>query len=202
MITIVDYGLGNLASIRNMIKKVGGQAEITADIERISQASKIIIPGVGSFGQGMKNLEEKGLVPVLHKKALEEKVPVFGICLGMQLMTLHSEEGDKNGLSWIQAKTKRFNLPGLKVPHMGWSDIIIKKKDHPLFRNASEENRFYFVHSYAVHCETENNILAQTEYGYLFDSMIVKDNIMGCQFHPEKSHKFGMNIMRNFIFEI
>lgn len=202
MITIVDYGLGNIASIRNMIKKAGGESMITSDPAVIGQAGKIIIPGVGSFGQGMKNLEEKGLIDVLNQKALNEKVPVLGICLGMQLMTLHSEEGDRSGLGWIEAQTKKFNLPGLKVPHMGWSDIIVKKPSHPLFKNSAEENRFYFVHSYAVHCSKEENIMAQTEYGYTFDSMIVKDNIMGCQFHPEKSHKFGMNLLRNFVFEV
>lgn len=202
MITIVDYGLGNIASIRNMIKKAGGESMITADPAVVAQATKLIIPGVGSFGQGMKNLEERGLVDALNRKALLEKVPVLGICLGMQLMTLHSEEGDRSGLGWIEAKTKKFNLPGLKVPHMGWSDIIVKKPDHPLFKNSTEEKRFYFVHSYAVHCSNSENILAQTEYGYLFDSMIVKDNIMGCQFHPEKSHKFGMNLLRNFVFEL
>jgi imidazole glycerol-phosphate synthase subunit HisH len=201
MITIVDYGLGNLASIKNMIKKVGGIAEITSDLNKISNADKIILPGVGAFAKGMENLISSGIKPVLDRKALHDKVPVMGICLGMQLLTKHSEEGNVNGLGWINATTKKFTFDTsvYKIPHMGWTDIKITQPSHPIFENLISQPRYYFVHSYFVTCEQRLNSLAEATYGTTFDCGIVNDNIFGFQFHPEKSHRFGMEIMRNFI---
>ena len=201
MITILNYGLGNLASIANMIKKVGGTAHITGDHNEIEKAKKLLIPGVGHFGKGMQNLKEANLIPLLKKKALEDKIPVLGICLGMQLLTSHSEEGDVDGLNFIPAQTKKFDLkdyPQLRVPHMGWTDVKVKS-DSKLFSGMTEIPRYYFVHSYYVSCASDTNSIGKCNYGIEFDCAIANENIMGVQFHPEKSHKFGMRIFENFI---
>lgn len=198
MITIVDYGMGNLGSIRNMLKRIGAQSEITGDPEKIEQAEKIILPGVGAFDAAMQLINSGGLLDVLNKKALGEKIPVLGICLGMQLLTESSEEGVLPGLNWINAKTLRFpKNEKLKIPHMGWNFTHIVHHS-PLTENFTEEFRFYFVHSYCVHVTEENNSILKTSYGIEFDSAIQKDNIFGVQFHPEKSHKYGMTLLRNF----
>ena len=201
MITIIDYGMGNLASIANMIKKTGGSSIITSDKNKIEKAEKLILPGVGAFDHAVENLKRLDLWEVIRKKALNEKVPIMGICLGMQLLTNGSEEGNLSGLSLINAYTKRFRFSNdkLKIPHIGWNTVILKKKSKLFTGMETQENRFYFVHSYAVECEEENDILTTTCYGYEFVSSFEKDNIIGCQFHPEKSHKFGMKLIENFI---
>lgn len=202
MIAIIDYGMGNVGSILNMIKKVGGNAVITSDHHEIEMAEKLILPGVGSFDHGMINLTNRGVIPLVEKKVLQDKTPILGICLGMQLMTRSSEEGTSPGLSWVDAKTVKFRMsasPGsLKIPHMGWNTIVLKKKCS-LTDALPPEPRYYFVHSYHVECMDASDILATTFYGYEFVSAFQHDNIIGVQFHPEKSHKFGMAIMRNFI---
>lgn len=202
MIVIVNYGVGNLGSIQNMIKKAGVKAEISSDEKVIEQADKLILPGVGAFDNGMQHLIDSGMIPLLNKKVLEEKVPILGICLGMQLMTNMSEEGKLKGLGWIDADVIKFKFePGskLKIPHMGWN-LIYPKKEHYLFDDMYKEPRFYFVHGYYVKNNMTENILAQTHFGSDFTSAIVKDNITGTQFHPEKSHKFGLKLMQNFIY--
>lgn len=200
-LVVIDYGLGNLASIKNMIKKVGGNCEVSSDLSIIDKADKIILPGVGAFAKGMENLISSGIKEVLDKKALKDKVPVLGICLGMQLLTKHSEEGDVHGLGWINAQTKKFNLDPdkFKVPHMGWKEIKICNAEHSLLKGIDPAPRYYFVHSYYVACENEKNSLAKADYGITFDCGIYNENIMGLQFHPEKSHRFGMEVMKNFI---
>ncbi len=201
MIVIVDYKMGNLGSVTNIIKKIGHTSVVSSDIDIISKASKIILPGVGSFEKAIDNLRELNLIDVLNEKALIEKVPFLGICLGMQLLTKSSEEGNVDGLGWIDAKTVKFKLadyPELKVPHMGWNDTQFTS-NHFLSEGYHEDPRFYFVHSYHAECEREENVLTKTKFGYEFDSGIIKDNIIGVQFHPEKSHKFGMNLFKNFI---
>jgi len=200
MITILDYGMGNVKSILNIIYKVGGEATISSDIDKILDAEKIILPGIGSFDIGVKNLTEQGLIPVLKKKVLKEKTPFLGICLGMQLITQKSEEGKLNGLGWINAETEKFKSlkDNLKVPHMGWNYVVVKKNSK-LFKDMYDNPRFYFVHSYYVRCKDENDILATTEYSFDFVSAVEKDNIYATQFHPEKSHKFGMKLMENFV---
>lgn len=202
MITIVDYGLGNLASIKNMIKKIGGRSIITADPTQIASAEKLILPGVGAFGRGMENLHEKGLVEVLNQKVLEEKVPVLGICLGLQLMSAGSEEAENPGLGWIDADSVKFDakrMPDvLKIPHMGWADIA-QKKDSKLLEGLETPARFYHVHSYHLKLHTPEDELASATYGYEFTTIVEHENIMGCQFHAEKSHKFGMALMKNYI---
>ena len=198
MIVIVDYGMGNLGSIANMIKKVGYKSIITSDLKELKKATKLILPGVGSFDNGMRNLKELGMIEVLNQKVLIEKTPVLGICLGMQLMTKSSEEGKLSGLGWIDAETKKFVSDTLKIPHMGWN-IIKHQKNSQLFDEIEREKRFYFVHSYCVSCNQEADILTNTNYIQDFVSSFEKENIVGVQFHPEKSHKFGMNLIKNFV---
>ena len=200
MIVIVDYGIGNLASVLNMFKKIGAKEVcVSSDLEVISKASKLLLPGVGSFDAGMNNLEKSNLIPLLNKKVIKDKIPLLGICLGMQLLTKKSEEGVKPGLGWIDAETVKFNLDPvlkLKVPHMGWNYIKIQK-ENPLIDSKSK-SRFYFVHSYYVKCKDESQSLATSHFGFDFTCMINKDNIYGAQFHPEKSLKFGMQVLDNF----
>lgn len=200
MIAIIDYGMGNIASILNMFKRIGNRdVLLTKDADQILKADKILLPGVGAFDNGMKNLNESGLIPLLNKKALEDKVPVLGICLGMQLLTRGSEEGIEKGLGWIAADTKKFIFPEsseLKIPHMGWNYISVKKQS-PLI-SPEDKKKFYFVHSYYVKCDDPQDVLATCDYGFEFDCMVQNNNIFGAQFHPEKSHKFGMELFENF----
>jgi imidazole glycerol-phosphate synthase subunit HisH len=199
MITIVDYGMGNLGSIQNMFKRIKIESEITSDVGVIAQAKKILLPGVGAFDAAMQKIESANLLPVLNKKVLDDKVPTFGICLGMQLLTKSSEEGKLPGLGWIDARTVKFNFSNnsLKIPHMGWNTVSVKRGS-PLIGDLPEEPRFYFVHSYYVSCAQGSDVLTTTYYGTDFHSIIQHDNIFGAQFHPEKSHKFGMKILENF----
>ncbi len=198
MITVVDYGMGNLGSIRNMFKRIGVESEITSDLAVIANAKKILLPGVGKFDAAMKRINSGGLRRILDQKALEEKIPILGICLGMQILTMSSEEGNVDGLGWIDAITKRIPSTGdLKVPHMGWN-VVAPTSESCLTNDLPEESRFYFVHSFCVHVERQEDSILKTVYGIEFDSAIRKGNIYGAQFHPEKSHKFGMQLLRNF----
>lgn len=197
-IIIIDYGMGNLGSIKNMFKAVGAEAIITSKLEVIKNARKIVLPGVGAFDNGMENIKKMGLLPVLNELVLDKKVPVLGICLGMQLMTRKSEEGKLPGLGWVQADTEKFQSNiGLKIPHMGWNDVKITK-NHYLVKNLDQDARFYFVHSYHVVVDAVQDTLMETNYGYAFTSAFQKENIIGVQFHPEKSHKYGMELIKNF----
>ena len=200
MVTIIDYGMGNLGSVFNMFKKIGVDSVITSDIDEVKKAEKILLPGVGAFDNAMKRINKSGLREVLDYKAVEEKIPVLGICLGMQLLTNGSEEGKEKGLGWINANTKKFQIDQenkLKIPHMGWNRVFTSNSNL-LTSNFPEEPRFYFVHSYYVEVENPEDSILKTKYGIQFDSAIHNDNIYGAQFHPEKSHKFGMQLLRNF----
>jgi glutamine amidotransferase len=198
MITIIDYGLGNLVSVKNMFKKLGISSEISDNIETISNAEKLILPGVGAFDNGMNLIAQKGLREVLDKKALIDKTPILGICLGMQLLTKNSEEGKEEGLGWIDAETIKFNFidKTLKIPHMGWNYIEVKKKNQLI--SSVGKHRFYFVHSYYVKCNNPDDVIATSNYGTEFTCVINHGNIYGAQFHPEKSLKFGMEVFNNF----
>ncbi|HPH99335.1 MAG TPA: imidazole glycerol phosphate synthase subunit HisH [Chitinophagaceae bacterium] len=202
MITVIDYGAGNIGSIVNMFKRLGAATITTSDPVCIKEASKLVLPGVGSFDVGISKLKESGLVEILNQKVIEEKIPILGICLGVQLMTKGSEEGNLPGLGWFNAETIKFKFDDLqtklKIPHMGWADTIVKKAS-PLFSANEEEHRYYYVHSYHLSANNENDILVKAHYGYEFAAGLEKENIMGVQFHPEKSHKFGMRLFKNFI---
>ncbi len=199
MIVVIDYKMGNIGSILNMLKKIGAEAIISSDPEEIKKADKLILPGVGSFDAGMENLKNSGLIPAIEEKVINKKTLILGICLGMQLFAKNSEEGISRGLGWIDAEVKKFKFSenSLKIPHMGWNSINIKKQGK-LFENMPLDSRFYFVHSYYFVCQDKDNILATTNYGFDFPSIIRKGNIIGVQFHPEKSHKFGMQLLKNF----
>lgn len=201
MITIIDYGMGNLGSVANMFKRIGIQSQITSDLDTIAKAQKILLPGVGAFDAAMQRINEGGFREVLDQKVLKEKVPTLGICLGMQLLTKSSEEGVLAGLGWVNAKTIKFKFSEkqtLKVPHIGWNPTLAVAQT-PLTNNFQEDTRYYFVHSYYVVPENENDIMLKTHYGFDFCSGIYnQDNVFGAQFHPEKSHKFGMKLFENF----
>ena len=202
MIVVVDYGMGNVGSIVNMLKKVGTDSVVSSDASVIASAEKIVLPGVGSFDNGMMNLEERCLIPTLNEKVLKEKVPILGVCLGMQLFTRRSEEGRLAGFGWLDAETVRFRFGSdnahLKIPHMGWNAVTVTKAN-PLINNMRCEQRFYFVHSYHVVCNETQDVLAMTHHGYAVTAAISRDNMYGVQFHPEKSHHFGMMLMKKFV---
>ena len=199
MITVIDYGMGNLGSVINMLKKIGVASKINSDLEEIKTATKLLLPGVGSFDKAMQRINDSGIKEGLDYKALKEDTPVLGICLGMQLLTNSSEEGIERGLGYINASTKKFTFQDnkMKVPHMGWN-LVEKSTSSLLTTNFDEESRFYFVHSYYVEVEKQENSILKTTYGLEFDSAIQHKNIYGAQFHPEKSHKFGMKLLKNF----
>lgn len=200
MIAIIDYGMGNLGSIKNMLKKIGEpNAIITNDIQVIDDADGIILPGVGSFDMGVTSLKESGIDVEIKKLVVVDKKPILGICLGMQLLGNKSEEGTMQGLSLIDFECKKFNSEfGLRIPHMGW-DYINIENDCSLSNNLPVESRFYFVHSYKAVCKNDGDIFMSCEYGEKFAAAVHKDNIYGVQFHPEKSLKYGMALMTNFV---
>lgn len=198
MLLIIDYGLGNLVSVKNMFKKLGVQTVISDDVSEIKKASKLILPGVGAFDNGMKLIRQKGLLEPLNDKVLSEKIPILGICLGMQLLTKSSEEGKEKGLGWVDADTVKFSFSDkvLKIPHMGWNYVQVKKENKLISKEG--KHRFYFVHSYYVKCHNEDDVIATCNYGNEFTCIFNHDNIYGAQFHPEKSLKFGMEVLNNF----
>jgi glutamine amidotransferase len=201
MISIINYGMGNLGSIQNMLKKLNIPTQIINSPEECQDVQKLILPGVGHFEEGMRVLNENGWISILNQKVIDEKIPVLGICLGMQLMTNYSEEGNVNGLGWIDASVKKFNFTeqSMKIPHMGWNEVITNSNS-PLFENFDnlEEVRFYHVHSYYVSLNNPELEISKTNYGIPFTSAFQKDNIYGVQFHPEKSHKYGLKVLSNF----
>ena len=208
MIVIIDYGMGNLRSVLKAFKRIKVEPIISSKIEDIERADKLVLPGVGHFKRGMENLKTLGLIEALNKTVLKDKVPILGICLGMQLLTKSSEEGDVPGLGWFDAKTIKLNFNNhnfknlkYKIPHMGWDTIMIKKPS-PIFYGIEKNALFYFVHSYHVVCDNPKDLLSTTNYGCEFVSAIQKNNMFGMQFHPEKSHKNGLKILKNFVEKI
>ncbi|MCB0323577.1 MAG: imidazole glycerol phosphate synthase subunit HisH [Bdellovibrionales bacterium] len=207
MIVVVDYGMSNVRSIVNKIERLKLRASVGRTPEDVLAADKLIIPGVGHFAAGMKNLRSSGLLDALELKVRREGAPVLGICLGMQLLGTHSEEGDVEGLGWIDARVRRFQLEGvqhsgssrLRVPHVGWNTIEARRPSI-LLDGQSDEPRFYFVHSYHMDAAPESEaVVATTLYGYPFASIVQQGNIYGTQFHPEKSHHYGMRLLEQFL---
>jgi len=201
MIVVIDYDIGNIGSIVNMLKKIGSKVIVTSDHNIINNAKKIILPGVGSFDNGMKKLNEYGLIEILHQKVIREKTKILGICLGAQLMAKKSDEGNLDGLGWLDIENVRFKSDhetNIRIPHMGWN-YIEKKKNSNILKYVDDNARFYFVHSYHFVCHNSTHILTETKYGNKFTSAFEHENIYGVQFHPEKSHSFGMSLLKSFI---
>jgi len=200
MIAIIDYGMGNLGSVKRKLNRIGVDAVITYNPEVIRNSEKLILPGVGHFGNAIKELKTRGLWDILNKEVLISKKPILGICLGMQLMAKKSEEGCIAGFGWFDAEVIRFqvhNRMKYKIPHMGWNQVI-QKKESLLFNGVEPDQRFYFVHSYHLKCYNQADVLNETSYEYPFISAIQKENIYGVQYHPEKSHEAGEQLLKNF----
>ncbi len=201
-IVIVNYSMGNLGSIGNMLHRIGYASMISSDAEAISCADKLLLPGVGHFDRGMEQLAALGLIDVLTRKALEDKTPVLGICLGMQLLGGRSEEGGHRGLGWIDADFVRFRPEDaeyeIKIPQMTWN-YTKQRKSSRLMDGMVDRPRFYFVHGYHAVMKHPEDTLLTTHYGYEYTSAFERENILGVQFHPEKSHKFGMLLLKNFV---
>lgn len=199
MIVVVDYGVGNLSSVANMLRKAGAEVCVSREPDEIRQADKLLLPGVGHFDHGMKMLNASGLRDVLDDFALSSKRPVLGICLGGQILGKGSEEGASPGLGWIDMECRRFEvMPGIRVPHMGWNQIV-RRKGSPLLDQMAEDARFYFVHSYRMICDRGEDVLATATHGVEFVCAVQRANIMGTQFHPEKSLRHGLALMRAFV---
>lgn len=201
MLAIVDYGMGNLGSIVHTLRRLNVMATVTSNPDVLRRAERIILPGVGSFDRGIENLGRLQLIPVLEERVLKNRVPILGICLGLQLFCEGSEEGKSKGLGWIESTARRFqfdrNGSRLKIPHMGWN--AVRSNDEQLLLGINGQDRFYFVHSYHIGKIREEYVIGTTTYGYDFPSVIRKDNIMGIQCHPERSHQSGLRILRNFM---
>ncbi|MGV8970461.1 MAG: imidazole glycerol phosphate synthase subunit HisH [Microbacteriaceae bacterium] len=196
-VSIISYGLGNLGSVANMLKRIGAETRFVSTPNEVIASDRLLLPGIGAFDTGMRLLHDQQLAPAIIKFAATGK-PVFGICLGMQLLLDGSEEGEAPGLGLIPGTSKRFaEQPALRVPHMGWNTVD-PTRDDPLVADLAPESRFYFVHSYKVVPERDEDVLGVTGYGDPFASMIRRDNVMGAQYHPEKSHAFGKQILKNF----
>lgn len=201
MIALVDYGLGNISAFANVYKKINIPVIIAKKADHLLEADKIILPGVGSFDYAMERLNQSGMRETLNELVLNKKIPVLGICVGMQMLALSSEEGKLHGLKWIDAEVKKFDPTSFNqtafIPHMGWNDVKSAKKS-PLFENLEQNARFYFLHSYYFSCNHPGDIIATTDYGIQFSSAVCCDNIYGVQFHPEKSHQWGIQLLKNF----
>jgi glutamine amidotransferase len=201
MISILDYGSGNINAIKNIYERLNIPFEFAQTKNEIEKADHIILPGVGAFDETISTLQQKNLLEVLNRKVLDQKTPLLGICVGMQMLADSSEEGQLQGLGWIPGKVKKFDknlIPGKpKLPHLGWNSIEVVK-DSPLFKNVDSEVGFYFVHSYYYECADTTHVMATCEYGKTFHAAVNKDNVYGVQFHPEKSHENGIELLRNF----
>ena len=199
MISIVDYGMGNIGSLINMFGRLGEEVSVASNANDVLMANKIVLPGVGSFKAAMQKINEMpGLREALDIKAFKHQIPILGVCLGMQLLTESSQEGPAEGLGWIPGTTKKFEKIGeIKIPHMGWNEVKVIQKNR-FTESIDADSKFYFVHSYFVEVHDKQNSLLVTEHGLRFDSAIIRENILGVQFHPEKSHKHGMKLLESF----
>ena len=200
MIAVIDYGVGNLFSVEKALMQFATDVVITGDKELIAKADKLVLPGVGDFGECMSNLEATGLIPTI-RECIAKGTPLLGICIGEQILFEGSEESpEAKGLGIFKGMVRRIQAPGLKVPHMGWNSVTFSQPDHPLFAHLGEHPYFYFVHSYHCVPEDASIITATTEYGEKLTAAVAKDNVMAIQFHPEKSSDVGLQVLKNFIF--
>ena len=200
-LVIVDYGTGNLNSVKRIMDRMKVNSIISSDPKDIISCQKIILPGIGHFGKAMSKLKKLNLLDTLHEAVLVKQKPVLGICLGMQLMAKKSEEGNAVGLGWFDSEAIKFNVSDTtrhKIPHIGWNRISIKKNSL-LMKNISESSEFYFLHSFYLKVNDQSDVLNETEYGFVYPSAIEKDNIFGVQYHPEKSHEAGSQLLKNFV---
>lgn len=198
MIVVLDYGMGNLGSIANMLRKLRVEHSITSEPGSLEAAEAIILPGVGAFDRGMAELRARGLRDPLEEAVLANRIPTLGLCLGMQLLTRGSEEGEEPGLAFLQADVRRLDradVPAGRIPHMGWNQVVVRR---PGLLPDDDAQRYYFVHSFVVSCDDDGDVLATTNYGRPFVSAVQRGNIAGVQFHPEKSHRFGLELLRRF----
>ena len=199
MIAIIDYDIGNVTAVANMLQRIGVSCRVTANHEEVEQASHIILPGNGSFDACMQNLRSSGLIPVLEHKVLERGTPILGICVGAQMLGNESAEGKERGLGWFDMQVHRFpDMPGLRIPHMGWNQVSATRKDNLLTHQMEADARFYFVHSYYMKPANQADILLYATYGIEFAAGVCRENITGVQFHPEKSHRFGKHLLTAF----
>jgi glutamine amidotransferase len=201
MIYIIDYGLGNLGAFYNIYKRLNIETRFAKKVEDLINVDKIILPGVGAFDHAMDKLNNSGMREKLDELVLVKNIPVIGICVGMQILAKSSEEGNLSGLGWIDGDVKKFDITKIeyhtKLPHMGWNNIEIKNQA-PLFDNLDSNSLFYFLHSYYFECNDEKDIIARSHYGIDFSCAIRRNNIYGVQFHPEKSHQYGIQLLNNF----
>lgn len=201
MVYIINYGIGNLGSVKNMFKKIGVEAQMATTSEDIFKADRLVLPGVGAFDSCVSALAASGMLNSISEVVLQKKTPILGICVGYQMLTKSSEEGNLQGLGWLNAETLKFQDESLKmkIPHMGWN-YILPQSEHPLNKYYQEgKARAYFVHSYYVKAYEDKDVILKTDYIHQFASGMAKENIMGVQFHPEKSHRFGMELFKAFM---
>ena len=199
MIAIIDYDIGNLGAVSNMLQRLGTACEITADPAVVDKAAGIILPGNGAFDACMRGLRQTGLIPLLERRVLQQHTPLLGICVGAQMLGTTSEEGVEPGLGWLDMRVCRFaSLQGLRIPHMGWNEVRVRQSQHPLATGLGADARFYFVHSFCMVPQHTRDVLMTTHYGTDFAAAVAHRNIAGVQFHPEKSHRFGKQLLGNF----
>ena len=201
MITLIDYGVGNIFAFQNVYKRLDIPTKIAKTKEDLVDARKLILPGVGSFDYAMAQLNSSGMRDQLDELVVEQKIPIIGICVGMQMMGIRSDEGKLDGLKWFDSEILKFDESLInqrtKLPHMGWNDVT-PNKSHPLFMGLEKEAIFYFLHSFYFKCNNPLDTIAESDYGITFSSAVNKDNIYGIQFHPEKSHQYGEKLLQNF----
>ena len=201
MITIINYGLGNVQAFANLYRRLNIPALIATRAQHLEGASKLILPGVGAFDHAMELLDGSGMRETVDDLVLKQQVPVLGVCVGMQILAGSSEEGKLSGLGWIDGRVRRFDETKLqrppRLPHMGWNDVV-PKGGAKLFSGLEQDSRFYFLHSYYFDCASKDNVLATAEYGIAFGCAVRSNNIYGVQFHPEKSHDYGVRLLKNF----
>lgn len=199
MIAIIDNDIGNIAAVANMLQRIGVRSVITAKPEEVESADRIILPGDGSFDAFMRNLRAGGLIPIIEKKVLEQGTPMLGICVGAQVLGRASEEGKEPGLGWLDMRVRRFpEMPGLRIPHMGWNQVQAVSDNGYLTRDMEADARFYFIHSYYMEPADAGDVLLRATYGIEFAAAVHRGNIVGVQFHPEKSHRFGKKLLAAF----